>query len=56
MREDERREERLAEESETEGPRRNHGDVNEELVPGAPRSPIREERARDPRERPGEKG
>jgi hypothetical protein len=50
------RDTQLDEQGVAKGPRKNHGDVNEELVPGAPRSPIREEREEDPRERPAENG
>jgi len=50
MRDEERHEEKLDEQGAAKGPRKNHGDVNEALVPGAPRSPIREERQRDPSE------
>jgi hypothetical protein len=50
MRDEERHEEGLEEQGAAKGPRKNHGDVNEALVPGAPRSPIREERQRPPAE------
>jgi hypothetical protein len=49
MRDEERNEEKLEEDA-AQGPRKNHGDVNEALVPGAPRSPLREERQRPPPE------
>lgn len=56
MRDHGREDEKLEEQGAERGPRKNHGDVNEELVPGVQRSPIREEREKAPSEedrRPG---